>query len=141
MADISQITLPNGSVYNLKDSNAREHSVELIMGTQSATTGSWTGVTTSPALYNGKRIVYFLPFAGSGNATLNLTLSGGTTTGAKPVYKYGTIYVTTQYPANSTLPLIWIASKEAWFLDSEKTNDNYWVYNASTDSIDLVFPS
>ena len=56
---------------------------EFIRGTQTAATGAWTGVTEDEELYDGKEILYFLPFNGSGNATLNLTLAGGGTTGAK----------------------------------------------------------
>lgn len=60
--------------------------VEYIVGTQTAATGSWTGVTQDTQLYDGKLILYFLPCAGSGNATLELTYPNGTTTGAIPVY-------------------------------------------------------
>ena len=82
------------------------YGVEYIVGTQTAKTGSWTGVTNSAALYVGKTIAYKLPFAGSGNATLNLTLANGTTTGAKAVYA-GNTRLTTQYPANSIMIMTW----------------------------------
>lgn len=71
---------------------------EFIYGTQTATTNAWTGVTTDPELYDGKEIIYFLPFAGnSSGSTLNLTLAGGTTTGAKNVYFNSTTRHTTHY--------------------------------------------
>ena len=79
---------------------------EFIEGTQTAATGAWTGVTKDSALYKGKFIIYKLPYAGSGNATLNLTLSTGTKTGAKNVYRYGTTRLSTQYSANYYVPLI-----------------------------------
>ena len=79
-------------------------SVEYIVGTQSASTGSWTGVTKDAALYTGKTIAYKLPYAGSGSASLNLTLAGGGTTGAKAVYSM-TTRVTTHYPANSVIQM------------------------------------
>lgn len=60
--------------------------IEYIVGTQTAATGAWTGVSEDTSLYDGKLILYFLPCAGSGNATLNLTLAGGTQTGAIPVH-------------------------------------------------------
>ena len=69
--------------------------VEYIIGTQSASTNAWTGVSTdtgcsSSTIYTGKVIVYHLPYAGTNSAaTLNLTLPDGTTTGAKGV-KYNT---------------------------------------------------
>ena len=81
-----------------------KESIEYIVGTQTAVTGSWTGVTREEALYNGKTIAYRLPYAGSGNASLNLTLAGGGTTGAKAVYINNT-RVTTHYPANSVITL------------------------------------
>ena len=69
--------------------------IEYIIGTQSASTNVWTGVSTdngcsNGTLYTGKTIVYRLPYAGTSSAaTLNLTLPDGTTTGAKNV-KYNT---------------------------------------------------
>ena len=49
-------------------SSALAQSVEYIVGTQTAATGSWKGVSTDAALYAGKTIAYKLPYAGSGNA-------------------------------------------------------------------------
>jgi hypothetical protein len=79
-----------------------EQGIEYIVGTQTAATGSWTGVTTSASLYTGKTIAYKLPYAGSGNASLNLSLSGGSTTGAKEIY-LNTTRVTTHYGAGSVI--------------------------------------
>ena len=92
---------------------------EFIMGTQTASTGAWTGVSKSSVLEDGKQIAYFLPYAGSGNATLNLTLSTGTASGAKNIYRYGTTRVTTQYPANSIVRMTYVASKNGWFVDGD----------------------
>lgn len=98
---------------------------EFIVGSQTATTGSWTGVTKDNSLYDGKNINYFLPYAGSGNASLNLTLANGTTTGAKPVYLSGTSYVTTHYAANSCINMTYNATKGAWFVNADRdANDN-----------------
>ena len=97
MAQISNITLPDGSAYNLKGS------VYAVIGTQTAATGSWTGnLSTLDALYDGLTIAYYLPYAGSGNATLNLTLKNGTT-GAKNVYYQTNSRLTTHYPAGSII--------------------------------------
>ena len=67
---------------------------EYIEGTQSSATSTWTGVSTQPGLFEGKLIIYHLPYAGaSAVPTLNLTLPDGTTTGAKTVgSKAGTFY-------------------------------------------------
>lgn len=110
MADISKIKLPSDStVYNLKDANAAplNRGVEYIRGTWASASGTWTGVSADSSLYDGKKIMLFLPYAGSGNATLNLTLDGGTTTGAKNVYLSGTTRVTTEYDQYSHVMLVY----------------------------------
>ena len=95
---------------------ALSQSIEYIVGTQTATTGSWTGTSsTLTELKDGTQIRYWLPYAGSGNATLNLTLKDGTTTGAINVYRQGgsasssgvvtANRVTTHYPAGSSISM------------------------------------
>lgn len=93
--------------------------LEIVNGTQTAATGSWTGTTKSDGLYDGFRILYRLPYAGSGNATLNLTLATGVRTGAKPVYRYGTTHLTTHYGAGALIPLTYLASTDAWYADAD----------------------
>lgn len=82
----------------------------FITGTQTAATGSWKGVAPFDTLTDGQKITYWLPYAGSGNATLNLTLSDGSTTGAKNCYYGGTTRLTTQYPAGSAIRLTYRSS-------------------------------
>jgi hypothetical protein len=94
---------------------------ELIEGTQTAATGLWTGVTKESALYDGMHILYRLPYAGSGNASLNLTLATGAQTGDKPVYRYGTTHVTTHYVAGSVVGLTYLADADAWYADADYT--------------------
>lgn len=96
------------SVKDIADT-ALSQGVEYIVGTQTATTASWTGVTTDSALVAGKTIAYKLPQTSAANATLNLTLSTGATTGAKAVY-YNTTRVGTQYPANSIIHMTYDGS-------------------------------
>ena len=100
----------------------KPRSVEFIKGTQTAATGSFTGVTTDAALYDGKTIRYYLPYAGSGNATLNLTLSGGGTTGAKVICWSGTTQLTTHYGAGSVMTLTYVASDDKWHGADYNTN-------------------
>ncbi len=57
-------------------------------------------------MYEGKTIAYKLPYAGSGNATLTLTLAGGGTTSAYAVYA-GSTRLTTHYPAGSIMIMTW----------------------------------
>ena len=55
---------------------------DIIVGTQTATTAAWTGVSALTALTDGTQITYWLPQTSGSNAKLNLTLKDGTTTGA-----------------------------------------------------------
>lgn len=64
-----------------------------------------------------------MPFAGSGNATLNLTLAGGGTTGAKNVYYENTTRFTTHKSANSQLHLIY---HDALTLSNGDTYQGWW---------------
>jgi len=80
---------------------------EFIVGTQNATTNSWIGTSSNiTVLYDGLQIAYWLPYAGNGNnVTLNLTLAGGTTTGAIACYYSGTTRITTHYAAGNVVHL------------------------------------
>lgn len=107
-----------------------------VIGTQTASTGSWTGVIEVPALYDGLTIAYFLPYAGSGNATLNLTLSNGTTTGAINCY-YNSSRLTTHYGAGSNIIMTY-HSAGSIKVNGTATTDNRWIaqadYNTNTDT-------
>ena len=85
--------------------------IPLVVGTQTAATGSWTGVTNLAALVDGQTIRYWLPWNGSGNATLNLTLKDGSTTGAIACYYGGTTRLTTHYGAGNTILLTYCVNK------------------------------
>lgn len=102
---------------------------EYIRGTWTAASGTWTGVTTDTALVSGKKIILYMPFAGSGNATLNLTLAGGGTTGAKNVYYESTSRFTTHKGAYSQLPLIYLENHSI-----NGTNYTGWWYLANRDT-------
>ena len=102
---------------------------EIVVGTQTAATGAWTGVAGFSELKDGQQIAYWLPYAGSGNATLNLTLKGGGTTGAKNVYYRGANRATTHFAAGTVIHLTY------------RENDNVavpaytgWLADASYDS-------
>ena len=97
--------------------------IEYIVGTQTASTGAWTGVTKDNALYAGKVILYKLPYAGSGNATLNLTFANGSKSGAKNVYRYASTRLTTQYAANYYIPLVYNGTY--WFAFADYDTNYY----------------
>ena len=107
--------------------------IEYIVGTQTAATGSWTGVTNDNELVTGKMIAYKLPFAGSGNASLTLTLADGTDTDAIPVYA-GNTRLTTHYPANSVMIMIYDGAN--WRTNpyyNTNTNTLLRTYSSATD--------
>ena len=111
---------------------ALAQSVEYIVGTQTAATGSWTGVTQDAELKTGKTIAYKLPYAGSGNASLTLTLATGTQTAAIPVYLNNT-RVTTHYPAASVIKMTYDGG--AWRTDNYDSNSNNYDRRLHNDNI------
>ena len=83
-------------------------STECIVGTQTASTSTWTGNASFSSLADGQTILYWLPYAGTSTAaTLNLTLSGGGTTGAKAVYINATTRCTTHIAAGNMVQLVY----------------------------------
>lgn len=118
--------------------SVNERSVEYIVGTQTAATGSWKGVTTDSTLKTGKTIAYKLPYAGSGNASLTLTLAGGTTTAAIPVYLSNT-RVTTQFPVQSVIQMTYDGSNwrvtaipDSNYYDRTRVNNAFTAVSAIT---------
>lgn len=108
---------------------------EFIVGTWAAASGTWTGVSKDKELFDGKQILLYMPFAGSGNATLNLTLADGSTTGAKNVYFESTSRFTTHKEQNSILHLVY---KQALKLSNGTTYEGWW-YIANRDTNDSAY--
>lgn len=104
---------------------------ECIVGTQTASTNAWTGRASFPSLQDGQVIMYWLPYAGTSTAaTLNLTLSGGGTTGAKAVYINATTRCTTHIAAGNMVQMVYrsnvtigTATYTGWWI-SRALNDN-----------------
>lgn len=87
--------------------------IHSVIGTQVATTSSWTGVLSGvSALYDGLTINYYLPYAAASSyaVSLNLTLDDGTTTGAKLVEWNANNDVTVQYKAGSTIQMVYYSA-------------------------------
>ena len=104
---------------------------EIIVGTQTAATGAWTGVASFDQLVDGQEITYWLPYNGSGNATLNLTLSNGTTTGAINCYYSGASRITTHYAAGNIIHLTYRVNASVagtnytgWWADANYVDGN-----------------
>ena len=124
---------PNEPIYIIKDTDNDLHPVSgvfTVIGTQTASTGSWTGNIPVPALYDGLTIMYYLPWAGSGNATLNLTLADGTTTGAINCYYGNTTRLTTHYSKGSNIIMTYYSAGSIK-IDGTVTTDNRWIANAN----------
>ena len=104
---------------------------ECIVGTQTASTNAWTGRASFPSLQDGQVIMYWLPYAGTSTAaTLNLTLSGGDTTGSKDVYINATTRCTTHIAAGNMVQMVYrvgvtigTATYTGWWI-SRTLNDN-----------------
>ena len=121
--NISTFTNDSGYITSAHEIN-NNRNIEYIVGTQSASTGAWTGVTQDTELYEGKRILYYLPFGGNGNATLELTYPDGTTTGAQNCYYMGTTRLTTHYGAGNVIPLTYVSGK-GWMCDPNYDQNTY----------------
>ena len=110
--------------------------VPFIVGTQTATTGAFTGTTSEISeLEDGQTIRYWLPYSGSGNATLNLTLSDGSTTGAVNCYRTGTTRLSTQYAAGNVITMTY--RKDVSIAGSTTKYTGWWCdadYSTSTAS-------
>ena len=104
---------------------------ECIVGTQTASTNAWTGRASFDSLQDGQVIMYWLPYAGTSTAaTLNLTLSGGGTTGAKEVYINATTRCTTHIAAGNMVQMVYrvgvtigTGTYTGWWI-SRALNDN-----------------
>lgn len=142
MADISQVTV-NSTTYDLKDATARK-GYELIEDTRSSNVAAMTGTSNRlTSLENGTRILFHLAYNTAASTTLNLTLAGGGTTGAKKVYRQGT----TQLPASigiagCILPLTYLTALDSgnggWMMDnSYDSNTNTIGYQLRTNSTTL----
>lgn len=118
---------------DITDINKDLASKEMIVGTQVQATNIWTGVAPFDTLTDGTEILYWLPFDGnSSNATLNLTLSNGQTTGAKNVYYSGTTRVTNQYKAGNPLRMVYrsnvvigTSTCTGWWCDANYNTNDY----------------
>ncbi|MBR3109030.1 MAG: hypothetical protein IKH30_17870 [Clostridia bacterium] len=134
------------TIADLSDATA-----EVVVGTQAASTNAWTGNASFTELRDGQTILYWLPFAGtSSNATLNLTLGNGTTTGAVPVYINGTTRCTTHVAVSSitlmtyrvNTPIAGSGSYTGWWINrNQDTTTNYYDrinYKASVTAVGAI---
>lgn len=135
MASISQLKLPDNTIYNIKGS------IHNVIGTQTASTNSWTGNLTSiDALYDGLTIAYYLPYAGSGKVSLNLTLKNNVTTGAINCYLNNDTQITTQYKDGSIVCLTYFSAGSI-SIDGTPTTSARWVAQMGYEMVILSYGS
>jgi len=125
-----KIQLPDGSLKYFKNG------IYPVIGTQTATTATWTGSIDVPELYDGLTIAYYLPRTSASDVTLKLTLSNGSQTEKIPVYFSGTTRLSTQYAAGSTVLLTYwsagsikvngTATTTARWTHADYSNNNTW---------------
>jgi len=107
--------------------------IEMIVGTQTAATASWTGVSTMTELKDGVQIAFWLPQSSASNVTLNLTLADGSTTGAIPCYFSAGTRLGTQYSAGNVVRLTYRENAKyysstiakGWWADANYNTDTY----------------
>ena len=89
-----------------------ERHIPFVVGTQTVTTASWTGVAeTIEELYDGLTIKYWLPRTSASDVTLNLTLKDGSTTGAIKCYYSDTSRLTTHFAAGNIILMTYVVNK------------------------------
>lgn len=136
-------TTPTSGSTNVVESGGIKEAImesagEVIIGTQTAATGNWTGVSklaTASDMKSGYRFTYWLPYAGSGNATLTLTFQDGTTK-AIDCYIRGASRLTTHIPAGNKVDFCYLedASVAGTKYTGAWIDPGYWDGN-SYDSI------
>lgn len=130
MGFIKKIELPDNNIYDIKNT------IIPVVGTQSAATNVWLGSIDIPGLYDGLTIVYHLPYASTGNVTLNLTLSGGTTTGAIDCY-FDSNKLSNQFTAGVDVILTyWSAGSIS--INGVTTNSNRWIAQVNDNYKELT---
>lgn len=93
----------------------------FVIGTQTVATNAWSGVVNS--IYDGLSIRYWVPQDSTGNVTLNLTLSDGTSTGALNCYTNGSKYLSSDISANTVVLLTY---RENITLSDNTTVSGWW---------------
>ena len=106
---------------------------EFFVGTQTASTASWTGNASFSELKDGQQITYWLPYGSASNVTLTLTLKDGTATEAIPCYYSQGTRIGTQYVAGNVLHLTYRENAtyftttiaKGWWADANYNTDTY----------------
>lgn len=116
--------------------SAINHNIPYVPQTNTQREVDLTGTTNElTSLTEGQSIVYHFYYQSNTNATLNLTLADGTTTGAIDVYYLGTTRLTTHCAAGSDYRLTY---HENVPINGSGSYTGWWVegnYDANTNTI------
>ena len=132
---ISKIILPNGTTYDIKDSNISVNAtyntgvsigtistasatttlyappaIEIVNGTNTSGSKSLTGNISTPSLTNGQMFIYKVAYevpTGDIGLTLQLTYSDNTVGTAYPINLFDSVACMTRYPAGSYILLVY----------------------------------
>lgn len=118
--------IKDSAVTNAKLADPSNTVTEYIVGTHGTTaTNVWTGTSTKiNSLSTGQVIFFKMTSAGTSTAaTLNLTLANGTTTGAKNVRYNSATNLTTHFPQNTVLELVYDGTY--WICTAIQNTNNY----------------
>lgn len=108
----------------------------FISGTQIAATNAWTGVASFSSIYDGLSIRYWVPYSSTGNVTLNLTLSDGTSTGALKCYTTGGTYLFSEIAAGT---IVFLTYRENVSLSDGTTISGWWATTGAGSSASNEF--
>ena len=127
-ANVTTEKIANDAVTNVKLADKSNLITEYIVGTHGTTaTPTWTGTSTKISSLAAGQVIYFkMTSAGtSAGNTLNLTLADGTTTtGAKNIYYNASTKLTTHFPINTILCLVYDGTN--WLCtEIQNTNSTY----------------
>ena len=124
---ITSSHIKDGNVTNAKLNDLSNLVTEYIVGTHGTTaTPTWTGKSTKiNSLQAGQVIFFKMTSAGtSAGNTLNLTLADGTTTtGAKNIYYNAGARLTTHFPQNTILCMVYDGS--SWICTAIQNTNTY----------------
>lgn len=128
------VTLPTLATFKdeADDAYARHvDGVEVIEDGRSSNVAALVGTSsTLSALETGVRVGYRTLYALATNATLDLTLTDGTTTGAVPIYRFGTTRMGSHVNAGSVLMLTYFEP----YVYGTTTVERAWVADNAYDS-------
>lgn len=108
----------------LQPGRITDRGLVLIEAEQTSTTAAWVGTAPFETLEAGQMILYHLTQASSSNVTLELTLSGGGSTGAIEVYYRDTTRMATQFDKNSYVLMVYNGTSW-WSGTTYKDADTY----------------